>query len=64
MVDDAERYEMYEPLRTSGPNRVDFFGNAPGIVLERGTSIFFRSSSFAVKTDVPITVIPLGRIAS
>jgi len=54
---DAEEYGFYEGLKDSGLYRVDFFGNAPGVVLPHCTSIYFKPSSFVFDAKYPIPVI-------
>ncbi|MEX0998939.1 MAG: hypothetical protein WD000_03135, partial [Thermodesulfobacteriota bacterium] len=57
ICDNAEGYGFYEGFKKSGLNRVDFFGNAPGVVLPHATSIFFKSSSFTFSSTHPIPVL-------
>lgn len=58
ICDNAEGYGFYEGFRESGLWRVDFFGNAPGVVLPHATSIYFRPSScFIFNSKYPIPVI-------
>lgn len=54
VCDDAEGYGFYEGFKESGLSRVDFFGNAPGVVLPHATSIYFRPSSFVFDAKYPI----------
>ena len=54
ICDNAEGYGFYEGFKESGLNRVDFYGNAPGVVLPHSTSIYFKASSFAFDPIVPI----------
>lgn len=57
ICDNAEGYGFYEAFKESGLWRVDFFGNAPGVVLPHSTSIYFRPSScflFDAKYPVPV----------
>lgn len=62
VCDNAEGYGFYEGLKESGLCRVDFFGNAPGVVLPHATSIYFRSSScFVFDANYPIPVIAKER---
>ena len=56
VCDNAEGYGFYEVFKESGMNRVDFFGNAPGVVLPHSTSIYFKPSSFAFSPEHPIPV--------
>src|SRR6266849_5474554 len=46
ICDDAESFGFYDGFKGRDFYRVDFFGNAPGVVLPHCTSIFFRSGSF------------------
>lgn len=57
ICDNAEGYGFYEGFKESGLNRVDFFGNAPGVILPHATSIFFRPSSFVFSSAYPIPII-------
>ena len=57
VCDNAEGYGFYEGLKESGLLRVDFFGNAPGIVLPHATSIYFKPSSFAFSPTHPIPFV-------
>lgn len=57
ICDNAEGFGFHEGFKESGLNRVDFFGNAPGVVLPHATSIFFKSSSFAFSSKYPIPIL-------
>ncbi len=57
ICDNAEGYGFYDGFKESGLNRVDFFGNVPGVILPHATSIFFKSTSFAFSSKHPIPVI-------
>jgi hypothetical protein len=57
ICDNAEGYGFYEGFKDCGLNRVDFYGNAPGILLPHCTSIYFASHSFAFDSAIPIRVI-------
>lgn len=57
ICDNAEGYGFYEGFKDSGLSRVDFFGNAPGVVLPHATSICFKTSSFVFNPSHPIPVI-------
>lgn len=59
IADDSEGYGFYEGLKDHGFMRVDFFGHAPGVVLPRCTSIFFRDPCFLFSDQVPVPVIAL-----
>jgi hypothetical protein len=54
ICDNAEGYGFYEGFKDRGFNRVDFYGNAPGILLPHCTSIFFAATSFVFDPAVPI----------
>lgn len=54
---DAEVYRFYEGFKDRGMNRVDFYGNAPGVVRPQCTSLHFRGSSFVFDPGVPLHVI-------
>ncbi|MGB0123347.1 MAG: hypothetical protein WA419_00020 [Silvibacterium sp.] len=56
ICDNAEGYEFYERFKDRGLSRVDFYGNAPGVVLPHCTSIYFGSSSFVFDPGIPICV--------
>jgi hypothetical protein len=57
VCDNAERFEIYARFKERGFNRVDFYGNAPGVVLPHCTSIYFRPTSFVFDPVIPIHVI-------
>lgn len=57
LCDNAEGYGFYEKFRDRDFYRVDFFGNAPGVLLPHCTSIFFRPGSFVFDPKCPIPVI-------
>jgi len=57
VCDNAEGYGFFDGFRSRGFQRVDFFGNAPGVVLPHCTSIFFRPGSFVFDSEYPIPVI-------
>ena len=57
ICDNAEGYGFYEGFGRRDFHRVDFFGNAPGVVLPHCTSIFFRPGSFAFDSQYPIPVV-------
>jgi len=57
ICDNAEGYGFYEGFKDRGLSRVDFFGNAPGVVLPHSTSIYFRPTSFVFQAVFPIPVI-------
>lgn len=63
ICDNAEGYGFYEGFEGSGLSRVDFFGNAPGVVLPHATSIYFRSNSFVFDATHPIPVIATESIS-
>lgn len=57
ICDNAEGFGFYEGFKETALNRVDFFGNVPGVVLPHCTSIYFKSSSFAFSSKYPIPVV-------
>lgn len=57
LCDNAEGYGFCEGFLHRGFRRVDFYGNAPGIILPHCTSIYFNESSFAFDPAIPIRVI-------
>lgn len=62
VCDNAEGYDFHEGFLAASKAkplcRVDFFGNAPGVVLPHATSLYFRpSSSFVFDAQYPIPVI-------
>jgi len=57
ICDNAEGYGFYKGFKERGMNRVDFFGNAPGVILPHSTSIYFSPTSFVFKASYPIPVI-------
>jgi hypothetical protein len=54
ICDDSDGYGFNSGFRDSGLSRVDFYGNAPGVVLPHCTSIYFRAASFVFDPSVPI----------
>lgn len=54
VCDDAEGYDIHGVLGGSGMQRVDFFGFAPGVLLPRCTSIYWRESALFA-ASLPIT---------
>lgn len=57
ICDNAEGYGFYEGFKDRGMKRVDFYGNAPGVILPHCTSIYFSSSSFVFGSTIPIHVV-------
>ena len=57
ICDNSEGYGFYDGFKETSLKRVDFFGNAPGVVLPHCTSIFFKSSSFVFSSKNPIPVL-------
>jgi hypothetical protein len=57
VCDNSEGYGFYSGFRDRGLRRVDFYGNAPGVVLPHCTSIYFRPESFVFDPNVMIHVI-------
>jgi hypothetical protein len=54
ICDNSETYGFYEGFKDKGLDRIDFFGNAPGVIHPHCTSIYFRSTSFVFCPSVPI----------
>lgn len=46
ICDNSEGYGIYESFRNTILQRVDFYGKAPGVVLNHTTSVFFQSECF------------------
>jgi hypothetical protein len=57
ICDDAEGYGFHEGFVERDFCRADFFGHAPGVVLPRCTSLFFRPNAFVFDRHYPIPVI-------
>ena len=57
VCDNSEGYGIYDGFKERGLNRVDFFGNAPGVILPHCTSIFFQTTSFVFSPFYSINVI-------
>lgn len=57
ICDNAEGYGFYDEFTRSGMRRVDFYGNAPGVVLPHCTSLYFWPTSFVFDPAVHIHVI-------
>ena len=54
---DAECYRYADAFKETDLKRVDFFGNAPGVVLTRATSIFFKPNSFVFSPKYAVPAI-------
>lgn len=54
ICDNAEGYGFFEALSGAGLRRVDFYGNAPGVILQHSTSVFFRDGCFLFENAKPI----------
>jgi hypothetical protein len=52
--DDSESYSLFEILEGHGFSRVDFYGQAPGVILPRCTSIWFANGSWLFASQWPI----------
>jgi len=57
VCDNAEGYGFYEGFKDTGFSRVDFFGNAPGVVLPHATSIYFKANAFVFDANFQIPII-------
>jgi len=55
ICDNAEGYGFADGFKESGLKRVDFFGNAPGVVLPSCSSIYFdqHADIFSANYDIP-----------
>jgi hypothetical protein len=53
ICDNAEGYGFYEGFKDRGFSRVDFYGNAPGILLPHCTSIFFARNVLRLRPRRP-----------
>ncbi|MFL5240486.1 MAG: L-isoaspartate O-methyltransferase [Gemmataceae bacterium] len=47
--DDLKEYPILELFRSTGFDRVDFYGYAPGVVLPHCTSLFFKGRTFLLR---------------
>jgi predicted O-methyltransferase YrrM len=54
VCDDSEGYDVQASLADSGLQRVDFFGFAPGVIVPRCTSVYWRDSALFAPT-LPIS---------
>lgn len=54
ICDNAEGYGFFEALSGARLSRVDFYGNAPGVILQHSTSVFFRDGCFLFENAKPI----------
>jgi hypothetical protein len=57
VCDNSEGYGFYDGFRERGLDRVDFYGNAPGVVKPHCTSLYFNRSSFVFDPTISIHVI-------
>lgn len=57
VCDNSEGYGIYECFKERGLDRIDFYGNVPGVVLPHCTSIYFKRSSFVFDPTIPIHVV-------
>jgi hypothetical protein len=54
VCDNSEGYGFREAFLSHGMSRVDFYGMAPGVILDHCTSIYFRNGAFAFDPAHPI----------
>lgn len=54
ICDDAESYDLFDILQNASEHRADFFGQAPGVLLPRATSIWFSSGCWLFGQKWPI----------
>jgi predicted O-methyltransferase YrrM len=58
IVDNSEGYGIFQLTQESEFNqRIDFYGNAPGVINPHCTSIFAKNTSFLFDTKIPIIKI-------
>ena len=62
ICDNSESYETHERFVNLPYKRVDFYGNAAGVVLPHCTSIFFKDDPFLMSGKFPIVrnSMPIG----
>jgi hypothetical protein len=56
ICDNSDVYNINGCFKGTGLDRVDFYGNSPGVVLPSCTSIYFRGSSFVFESTIPMPV--------
>jgi hypothetical protein len=47
----TKEYPILQLMRSSGFSRIDFYGYAPGVVMQHCTSLFFKGGSFIIRGD-------------
>lgn len=57
LFDNAESYRITDEFAQRGFSRIDFFGQAPEVILPHCTSLFFRNTAFVFDARQPIPVI-------
>ncbi len=58
IFDNAEGYSVFETTQNWEFNqRIDFYGNAPGVINPHCTSIFWKNTSFIFDSKIPIQKI-------
>jgi hypothetical protein len=61
ICDNAEGYGIQDAFADSLFKRIDFYGNAPGVLLQHCTSLFFQSDCFLLHNTAPIVRINGGQ---
>ena len=54
ICDNSDGYGIYDGFHGKAFQRIDFYGNAPGVIMPHATSIFFRNSCFLFNGSTPI----------
>jgi hypothetical protein len=62
ICDDAENFGCYEAFKDSTMCRVDFFGNAAGVIRSHCTSVIFKERCFLISPRCPIPIIAMEKV--
>jgi len=54
IFDDSEGYKLPLRFKDSGLQRIDFYGNCPGVILPHCTSILLKQNCFIIDGSFPI----------
>lgn len=60
VCDNSDCYNVNACFKGKGFDRVDFYGNSPGVILPSCTSIYFKVSSFVFESTIPMPLFPNG----
>ena len=60
ICDNSDVYNINGCFKGRGLDRVDFYGNSPGVVLPSCTSIYFKGSSFVFDSTIPMPLFANG----